>query len=1361
MAPSKRDYSRKTRRILDIQSLNQCAFPGCTNTLVEPGAGKAGPAVTAHICHIHAVSPRWARWKEGLTKEELSSIDNLVLLCRHHHAVVDLQPELYTPEVLRQWKSKHEAEVSRRSGGVAIISELVRQRTMERLDRLRQSRFLPSFDQIEFSLNFAKSLVDGELSVGPAGERSRALAWCARVLSCTEQSAKAAEYLGVAKDISDCPEVTVAQAFVSSHSGDKGHGLSLLNRLDSPMARSAALVLVRLQDGPRGAIDWLNDSGIPVCDLDAEGKLSLLLNQLGLGEWVAAQKCLEAVTDADLESAPVLHLAVARTFLAEAVPEEFRSVVMDQLPYPASQGSWLASSARAMEARRRAQKHFARAAEVAEDLDCRDEATIEGEYALWLELMDPDTRSKGQERLEAQLGDLESPTALRFVRLGVEFGIRMDNDGMDREIRRQVALNGAMTLEAAHARFALALAQPTPIEAANYLERHSRHLVKHIDPKSILSTQIELLCQAGQVDRAKGILADLLSREHLSEMEERWLRVRISEAKGIDTSDEYARQFRKTDSLGDLVTLIEHLESEGDTDGPCEYGGTLFRRAKSLSNAERFAIALFNSQKVNQLAGFLESIEDTFMDQSARLRLLDCWILYHKGRVLEARSRLNQLDPDWETPAYRELSLRLTIALGDWASLTSIVEMDWERRSERSAQDLIRAAQLAIHLGLPNAKRLLFAAADKGEEDPEVLVTAYSLAAMISLEGEEEVSKWIERAASISGEEGPVKMMPLEGLLAQKSAWERKESEVGKLVKRGEVPLFLAGQSLNRSLIDLVLFPALRNTREKDPRRRGPVRTYSGSRGVATKGLGKSAAFDVSALLTLGYLDMLQEAFEVFEEVYVPHSTLEWLFEERQRAVFHQPSLIREATEVIQMVGSNTLERVGEGLPVDGDLSDQVGEELALLIAEAGKHGSLDGDGPQGIVIHPSPVHRVGSLMKEELDLTRYASILVSCGSLVDRLRGQITALAAKRAKAYLRTQERPWPNEPAIAPKAVLYMGSLAITYLHRVGMLPELARAGFKVVVSPRVISDAGHLVAFEEVSQIVVEIVERIRYAVGSGIEMGTIKVGQSPNFVAGEGLVEHTGHHPTECLFLLAGECDTIVADDRFLNERERVGSDVGSSATYTTMDVIDALGGRENLWTKAWEYKTVLRRAGYLHVPVGVAELEHHLQCSPVMDGRVIETAELRAIRENVLCVRMGDALQLPKEAQWLVDFFRSSTQVLHNLWMSGVDIAETRVRSDWIVDHLDIRGWSECFGEEVVRDLFVTGQGAYLLPVMSPPPQSTPEVRAEYWKWAEERILAPIKQESPQLFSWMIEVQRRVIAEVADKDPYEEGEWDG
>jgi len=66
-----------------------------------------------------------------------------------------------------------------------------------------------------------------------------------------------------------------------------------------------------------------------------------------------------------------------------------------------------------------------------------------------------------------------------------------------------------------------------------------------------------------------------------------------------------------------------------------------------------------------------------------------------------------------------------------------------------------------------------------------------------------------------------------------------------------------------------------------------------------------------------------------------------------------------------------------------------------------------------------------------------------------------------------------------------------------------------------------------------------------------------------------------------------------------------------------------------------EHRTRLRRAGYFFVPVNVNELEDSLKGSTVADGGVVETAELKAIRESILRVRMSDWLCLPQEAPWL------------------------------------------------------------------------------------------------------------------------------
>ena len=42
-----------------------------------------------------------------------TDIENLLLLCRDHHKLVDNKPEIYTVEKLRAMKIKHEREIHR------------------------------------------------------------------------------------------------------------------------------------------------------------------------------------------------------------------------------------------------------------------------------------------------------------------------------------------------------------------------------------------------------------------------------------------------------------------------------------------------------------------------------------------------------------------------------------------------------------------------------------------------------------------------------------------------------------------------------------------------------------------------------------------------------------------------------------------------------------------------------------------------------------------------------------------------------------------------------------------------------------------------------------------------------------------------------------------------------------------------------------------------------------------------------------------------------------------------------------------------------------------------------------------------
>ena len=204
-----------------------------------------------------------------------------------------------------------------------------------------------------------------------------------------------------------------------------------------------------------------------------------------------------------------------------------------------------------------------------------------------------------------------------------------------------------------------------------------------------------------------------------------------------------------------------------------------------------------------------------------------------------------------------------------------------------------------------------------------------------------------------------------------------------------------------------MLFPAFANLMENDPRRRVSIPAYSGQRKPLLLDANRQIGMDATTLLTLSYLDLLDEALDAFDTVHIPHSTLGWLFDEKQRVAFHQPSRIRNAHQISRLLNTDALEKLSPTTVPDSDLSAQVGDDLALLIAEAEK--SSGDDDTQHIVVRPSPVYRIASLMVEKADLTEHTTVLSSCQSIVDKLRqkGQITtAKVEQKARAYLELQE-------------------------------------------------------------------------------------------------------------------------------------------------------------------------------------------------------------------------------------------------------------------------------------------------------------------------------------------------------------------
>ncbi|MDE0209295.1 MAG: HNH endonuclease signature motif containing protein [Boseongicola sp.] len=94
-----------TLRRLYAHSGNLCANPGCSTVLVN-----ANGSLVAAVCHIAAAKKGGPRFDASLTPEQRRQFDNLILLCRTCHALVDAEPERYSVVTLAKWKRERESQ---------------------------------------------------------------------------------------------------------------------------------------------------------------------------------------------------------------------------------------------------------------------------------------------------------------------------------------------------------------------------------------------------------------------------------------------------------------------------------------------------------------------------------------------------------------------------------------------------------------------------------------------------------------------------------------------------------------------------------------------------------------------------------------------------------------------------------------------------------------------------------------------------------------------------------------------------------------------------------------------------------------------------------------------------------------------------------------------------------------------------------------------------------------------------------------------------------------------------------------------------------------------------------------------------
>ncbi|MCW7483215.1 hypothetical protein [Leptospira kanakyensis] len=91
-----------TLRELYLKSGNQCAYPECTELMIDSEGEFIG-----NVCHIEAAEPEGQRYNPLQTDEERREFPNLMLMCQKHHTITNNVIK-YPVEIMKKLKEDHE-----------------------------------------------------------------------------------------------------------------------------------------------------------------------------------------------------------------------------------------------------------------------------------------------------------------------------------------------------------------------------------------------------------------------------------------------------------------------------------------------------------------------------------------------------------------------------------------------------------------------------------------------------------------------------------------------------------------------------------------------------------------------------------------------------------------------------------------------------------------------------------------------------------------------------------------------------------------------------------------------------------------------------------------------------------------------------------------------------------------------------------------------------------------------------------------------------------------------------------------------------------------------------------------------------
>ena len=1182
----------------------------------------------------------------------------------------------------------------------------------------------------------------GDLSAADNEVMNKVRYWLARLC------AGDAETLGIAKkvrarikDHDPGRDLSIVDALIRLTEGDPDGAIHILRDRDDPDSRSTLFALLLQSQNADTALDKFQDEirNSDVRFFTAFGWRNWACSMAKAGRWEEAAERL-AGFDGIWSDAPASAFFEGIINALLLLPAENRCLTFKP---PLFMGLTPNQGNKAEGAHERAKACLELARSELDNIGRNELKRSVADWRLWLRLMDPrENNVQGAHDEIRQNLESNSPD-VNLMSFAFVFGVSFKPGPLRKYLSGREKLGGLNEeeLRAECLLFSRDLnsGEMSCRDFLLYLEKDQKRLNKAIPENLLAFMRIDALVMDGQTERARTLLTEAGSS--LDKAEAIRLSARIDTHDGVDPRKKLEQVYRENGNITDLGNLIGYLQQADDRVSLLPLLEKMVELQRTVANAWNLVVCLGDRPffRHDRIVEFLE-VNSDLVEQSPDLQSAKAWALFAIGRLLDARELNESLRMTGQQAASMlDLDINIAVSSGDWERLPAIVEREWPRRNTHDAETLLTLAWVAGHQShSPNrALALIKLAADKAPDDPRVLSAAFEL--HFRLGRDEEVDPdWLMRAVrDSSAEDGPIWPVDLRTVVTEWMPKRREQvAEIEQHWLAGKIPTGITASMLNMPLTRLLIRLPESNAESIDRRMNAIIPVVSSGRSPVELREDWAVGLDITSLLVLHYLDLVGRVFEVFPRIKLAPNVMQCLFVEQDRVRFHQPSQVRASQRVRTLCNQRRL-RVADALGAPSEsITVEVGRELGTLLQAARKD--------DGKVVCILPIHRPDSLLEKEADTSDWNDLIISAPDFCRLLhqRGLVDAETHERAQLFLRSQgqSKSCCPEPSILDRTI-YLDELALSYLGDAGMLESISAAHLDLRIHSNVLAQMDEIIIAGESGEELAAKVDGIRHILRSAVESGWVSYLPAKVNLENSVLDVHGQFNATRSLLASAADCEALCIDDRFINSRERfVAAEKPDSAVpiACVLDILRCLVRDEHVTRERyWVARHKLRAGGFIFIPLEADELVHWLKAGSVENGRLVEGAEARAIRQSLVRTHNLGLADTAEISALQTEMLMVCRSVIRSLWNDeSLPMASAAALSDWIWRHLVVASLgdgSHIEEKENYGDWIRTSMLQRVKLFLLPPVVYSQDRCAGYADWVETSGLRPLQQANSDL----------------------------